>query len=158
MALSLPDIRQLLKAMIPFVGRTGLEVLEARPGFSSCRMPLEGNGNHLGTMYAGAIFTLTEIAGGVLAIATFDGKEFYPVVKSVDVAFKAPLTTDATVTVQLDDNAIGRIIDDALRTNRGEFVLEAEIRDAKGNTVATSRSAYQIRKKTNPLAITTPGH
>ena len=35
-----------------------IETLE--PGRVVCRMPIEGNTNHIGTMYAGALFTCAE--------------------------------------------------------------------------------------------------
>ena len=35
-------------------------------------MPFKPNRNHLGTMYAGALFTLAEIPGGAVLISAFD--------------------------------------------------------------------------------------
>ena len=62
------SLQQLIDQSIPFVQRSGLQVLDCGPGFAECRMPLSGNANHVGTLYAGAQFTLADITGGVLIL------------------------------------------------------------------------------------------
>src|ERR1700752_1903692 len=57
MEMDLGVARQALEKGIAFVGRTGLVVEELKRGYVRCRMPYAGNGNHIGTMYAGALFT-----------------------------------------------------------------------------------------------------
>lgn len=52
----------------------------AGPGSTTLRMPIEGNGNHVGTMHAGALFTLAEVPGGVVFGGVADMKRFYPIV------------------------------------------------------------------------------
>ena len=46
---------------IPFAGRTEVEVMVMEPGYVKLKMPLKPNLNHVGTMYAGALFTLAEL-------------------------------------------------------------------------------------------------
>ena len=50
-------------------------------------MPLKPNKNHIGTMYAGALFTLAEMPGGVLFLSSFDNKAFFPIVKELTMKF-----------------------------------------------------------------------
>lgn len=57
---------------IPLIERSGLSVLAQGRGVATCLMPWVGNGNHVGTMYAGSLFAVAEFAGGVLAVNTFD--------------------------------------------------------------------------------------
>src|SRR3546814_10037091 len=84
----------MLETGIPFIGRSGLRVLELQRGYVRCQMPFAGNGNHVGTMYAGALFTLAELPGGALFLASFDIARYYPIVKSLDMRFKKPATSD----------------------------------------------------------------
>ena len=55
---------------IDFVKRCGLKAEQLEPGFVRLRMPLSGNQNHIGTLYAGALFTLAEIPGGALFLTS----------------------------------------------------------------------------------------
>ena len=77
-------VRELVEKKIAFVERMGLKVLELMPGSVKLMAPLRGNENHIGSMYAGALFTLAEIPGGALILATFDPTRCYPLIKRTD--------------------------------------------------------------------------
>jgi acyl-coenzyme A thioesterase PaaI-like protein len=55
---------------VPTAHKMGIKVVEARPGHAAATVPLEGNGNHFGVIYAGVQFTVAEILGGVIALST----------------------------------------------------------------------------------------
>ena len=65
----------------------GIKAVEARRGIAAATVPMEGNGNHFGVVYAGVEFTVAEILGGIIAIASFDAAKYYPLVKKVDIEF-----------------------------------------------------------------------
>jgi acyl-coenzyme A thioesterase PaaI-like protein len=79
--MDLDAARRLLETGIRFVQRSGLQVVELRRGYVRCVMPFRDNGNHIGTMYAGALFTLAETPGGALFLSSFDTVHFFPIVK-----------------------------------------------------------------------------
>jgi len=137
---------RLLENGIAFVQRSGLKVVELRRGHVKCRMPFQNNGNHIGTMYAGALFTLAEIPGGALFLSSFDTARFYPIVKSLDLRFLKPVKTDATITVTLEDAQIEALQAEASERGKAEFVLDAEILDSSGQAVAASHGVYQLRR------------
>ncbi len=64
-------VKELVEKKIAFVERMGLKVIELTPGYVKLIAPLQGNENHVGSMYAGALFTLAEIPGGALILTTF---------------------------------------------------------------------------------------
>ena len=64
--------RQFTEDKIAFVKRMNLKAEVLEPGFVRLRVPLAGNENHIGSMYAGALFTLAEIPGGALFLTSFD--------------------------------------------------------------------------------------
>jgi len=108
--------------------------------------PLEGNLSHVGTMYAGALFTLAEIPGGALFLSTFDASKYYPIVKEMTIRYKRPVVTDATVKVRLSEEEATRIAAEADEKGKSEFILQGEIFDANGQLVAESEGIYQLRK------------
>ncbi len=81
-----------LAQSIPRAADMGIEVVELRPGYVKSKTPFDGNGNHIGTMYAGVLFTAAELLGGAIALSTFDMTKFYPVVKGLSINFRRPAT------------------------------------------------------------------
>jgi acyl-coenzyme A thioesterase PaaI-like protein len=136
---------QMLEKGIAFVERTGLRVDALERGRVVCRMPFAGNGNHIGTLYAGALFTCAEIPGGALFLSSFDPSKCFPIVKSLDLKFLKPATSDVTVEVRLDDTEIARINADLEAQGKAEFELRGDITDANGVVVAQSHGIYQLR-------------
>ena len=131
---------------IEFVRRMGLKVVELKRCYVELKAPLEGNLSHVGTMYAGALFTLAEIPGGALFLSTFDVSKYYPIVKEMTIRYKKPVLTDATVKVRLDEEEAERITKEADEQGKSEFVLKAEIFDDNGQLVAETDGIYQLRK------------
>jgi acyl-coenzyme A thioesterase PaaI-like protein len=144
--MNLEVIKQLLESTVPFIQRSGLKTLDIGPGHVKLRMPFEGNGNHIGTMYAGALFTLAEAPAGGLFLTSFDVGQFYPVLKDQYIRYRRPAKTDVTVEVSLSEAEVARITAEAEESGKSEFVLEAELKDATGEVVAESRQTVQIRK------------
>ena len=51
---------------IPITAAMGVRVVKLEPGSGSIEAPPEPNINHAGMMYAGSLFTLGELLGGLL--------------------------------------------------------------------------------------------
>jgi len=143
--MDLEHAKQALEGGIKFVANSGLRVEELRRGYVRCLMPFEGNGNHIGTMYAGALFTLAEIPGGALFLSSFDAGKFFPIVKALDLQFLKPAKSDVTVEIGLDDIHIASLAAEAAAKGKAEFILEGELKTADGTVVAVSRGVYQLR-------------
>jgi thioesterase domain-containing protein len=137
---------QMLEQGIEFVKRSGLKVEALERGRVVCRMPLAGNVNHIGTMYAGALFTLAEIPGGALFLSSFDAGKFYPIVTDLQISFKKAVKSDATVEICMEDAEIERIQAEATTNGKALFELRGELRNADGELVATSVGQYQMRQ------------
>jgi uncharacterized protein (TIGR00369 family) len=137
--------RQFTEQAIAFVKRSGLKAEALEPGFVRLRMPLSDNQNHIGSMYAGALFTLAEIPGGALFITSFDSTRFYPIVKEMNLRFRRPATSDIQVEARLAADEIERLQAEALRLGKAEYWLELQLTDTSGEVVAESRGLYQLR-------------
>lgn len=132
-------------ATIPFLKHTGVVVEHAERGFVRLRMPFEPNVNHVGMMYAGALFTLAEVPGGTIALTTFDPKRYYPIVKDLKIRFRRPAMTDITVEVRLSDEEAARIMAEADANGKADYSWDTELIDANGEVVARSQNEYQLR-------------
>ena len=146
MAFPLEVARQLTEEQIAFVKRSQLKAEVLEPGFVRLCMPLAGNQNHIGSMYAGALFTLAEIPGGALFLTSFDTQRFYPIIKEMNLRFRRPATGDIRVEARLDAAEIERLQAEAAETGKAEYVLELALTDSTGEVVAQSRGLYQLRK------------
>lgn len=134
-----------LEFTIPTAHHMGVRALEVRPGFAATTVPAEGNGNHFGVIYAGVLFTVAEILGGAIAVATFDNSAYYPLVKDLRITFRKPAKTDVRAEATLSEQEIERITAEAAANGKSDFVLKAEVTDTNGVVVAETEGLYQLR-------------
>jgi acyl-coenzyme A thioesterase PaaI-like protein len=125
-----------MESTIPPVHKMGVRVVEARRGHAVASVPLAGNGNQ---------FTVAEMLGGVIALATFDAAKYYPLVKNVDITFTGMARTDLLAQASLDDDEIARIEAEVAENGKADFTLDAVVNDQAGRTVSATRGLYQLR-------------
>lgn len=135
---------------VPILAAMGVRVLEATSGRAVAELPAEPNVNHFGVTYAGSLYSVAEMLGGVLSLATFDLEGelagFVPLVKESTIRFRRPAMGVVRATAALSDTEVARVRADALATGKGEFVLEAVLTDAQGEVVASTVGTYQVRR------------
>lgn len=134
-----------LEHTIPAAHRMGIKVVAAERGYAAATVPVEGNGNHFGVIYAGVQFTVAEILGGVIALASFDAAKYFPLVKNVDISFVGAAKSELRAEARMTEAEIERVAAEAAERGKADFTLEAVVTDADGNTVATTRGLYQLR-------------
>ncbi|HSU03563.1 MAG TPA: YiiD C-terminal domain-containing protein [Nocardioides sp.] len=146
----MPDRFAQAVASVPILEAMGIRLVEVRPGLASAELPPEPNVNHFGVTYAGSLFSVAEMLGGVLSLATFDLEGelagFVPVVKESTIRFRRPALGVVRASAELSDVEAARTRTDALASGKGEFVLEATLTDALGEVVATTVGTYQLRR------------
>ncbi|MDX1803541.1 MAG: YiiD C-terminal domain-containing protein [Alcanivorax sp.] len=129
-----------------FVERCGVETLDVERGYCKMRMPLAPNLNHVGMMYAGALYTIAELPGGVIYLTSFDTRRFYPIVKDMHIRFRRPAMSDVTVEVRVSEEEIQRIEATTEAEGKCDFEWDVEVKDAQGEVVAITHNVYQLRK------------
>src|SRR4051812_24405927 len=134
-----------MESTIPPVHKMGVKVVEARRGFAAASVPAEGNGNHFGVIYAGVQFTVAEMLGGIIALATFDAGRYFPLVKKLEIAFAARATTALRAEASMDDETIARVEAEAAAQGKADYTLDAVVTDEAGTVVATTSGLYQLR-------------
>ena len=146
MLLTPEEAQAFMEKPFAFVERAGVKAIVMEPRRIKLWLPLEGNTNHIGSIYAGALFTVAELSGGALFLTTFDVTRFYPVLKAMNIRFRRPAFTDVTVEVALTAEEARRIAEEAERRGKAEFTLNVEVRDAGDRVVAETEGIYQLRK------------
>jgi thioesterase domain-containing protein len=135
---------------VPILEAMGIRVVEVRPGLAAAELPPEPNVNHFGVTYAGSLFSVAEMLGGILSLATFDFDDelagFVPLVKESTIRFRRPAVGVVRAEALLQDSEVDRVRAEALANGKGEFVLEATLTDAGGEVVATTVGTYQVRR------------
>ncbi|MCP3953587.1 MAG: DUF4442 domain-containing protein [Desulfobacterales bacterium] len=145
MELTPEDIKNFVEKPFAFVERSGIQAIELKPRYIKLGMPLKGNENHIGIMYAGALFTLAEVPGGALYLTTFDVSRYYPIVKEMNIRFRRPAATDITVELSIPEDRVQAIQAEAAENGKAEYTLETELKDAEGTVVALGKGIYQLR-------------
>jgi thioesterase domain-containing protein len=136
-----------LESAIGIVKQMGLKVLSMKDRYVKLQMPLKENVNHVGTMYAGSLFTLGEIMGGAIFIVAFDMKKYYPIVKDVQIRYRRPATTDITVELSMSEDQIRRITKELDEKGKADFALELQLMDSAGEVVSIVQGTWQGRKR-----------
>jgi acyl-coenzyme A thioesterase PaaI-like protein len=130
---------------VPAIGRLGVVVEAISPGAVDLRVPIEGNANHMGTMYAGALFALAELPGGLIPLAVLAPGRYTPIVTALEIQFVAAARTDVTLAARMDPQVLRELGAQVDAEGQADFTLDLIGQDANGRTVITSTGHYQLR-------------
>jgi thioesterase domain-containing protein len=138
-------VRRLSTGAVPFAERAGVDLVEFERGRVKMKIPFQGNQNHIGIMYAGALFTVAEIPGGALFMSAFDMSKCYPILADLSIKFVKPATTDVYVEARLSEEDIARVNAELESQGKSNYVLDLALTDTSGTVVATTHATYQAR-------------
>ena len=124
----------------------GMRILDFQKYSVKIILPKEQNINHIGTVYAGSLFSLADYAGGVLFFATFDLKQYYPILREVTITFKKPGTTDITCEASMSPAQAEQMKSITDETGKADWVLDLELKDEKGDVCSIVHGIFQMRK------------
>jgi acyl-coenzyme A thioesterase PaaI-like protein len=124
----------------------GMEVVEVSPRHVRTRLPFTArNGNHIGTVYAGVLFSFLEASGGALVLASFDVSRWIPVIVEGRIRYVRPVTTeiacDLTLAEAERDGVHGMLESDP----KSSWTLSASAVDDKGRTACAADLVYRFR-------------
>ena len=131
---------------VPFLVRTGIKALKMEKDGIRLMVPLEPNINHIGIMYAGALWTLSETMGGAVYHVYLITPDTFPIVKSLNIKFVKPAPTDCFCEYKMDPEEAKRIVDACEKNGKADYEIFLELKDANGNAVAITEGVYQVRK------------
>jgi hypothetical protein len=134
---------------VPFISRTGLKALKLSSDGICLMMPLKPNINHIGIMYAGALWTLSECMGGAVYQVYLMLEGTFPIVKGLNIKFVRPAATDIACEYKMDPIMASRIVEECKQNGKANFDIALELKDAQGIVVAVTEGFYQMRKGTS---------
>jgi thioesterase domain-containing protein len=135
-----------LERAIKIIEKMGMRILDFKKQSVKIMLPKEPNINHIGTVYAGSLFSLADFAAGVLFYSAFDLRKYYPLLKEVTITFKRPATTDLTVETSIPPEQAERIKKIADETGKVDWTLDLEVKDEQGNVCCIAHANLQMRK------------
>ena len=131
--------------LVDAIKRTGMKIVGLRDRYCKMLMPLEGNTNHVGMMYAGSLFTIGEIPGGLIVLASYGFDKYVPIVKEVSIRYKNPAKTDVTLELEWTKEYAEALEKQVLENGKADFTLEMEIKDGGGEVVSIVSGIWQVR-------------
>jgi thioesterase domain-containing protein len=136
----------LLEETIQIIKAMGIHIEEMWDRHVKIVLPLAPNINHIGTMYAGSLFTVGEYLGGPMFFASFDHTKYYPIVKSMSIQYRRPATTDVTVEASLSKEAVEAIQAEAAEKGKADWKMDLEVKDESGQVCCIIQGVWQMRK------------
>lgn len=129
-------------SLVPTLARMNLEILKDTPNSLKVKMLEEGNTNHLGTIYAGAMFNLAEFPFGLMFSTRFDLSDMYPVVGEMNIRYLLPAIGPLTVEETVSDVQWAEIDQITRAEGKLKILREIEVKNEKDEIVAITKANY----------------
>lgn len=128
------------------IARTGLVFDMVEANKLVVRMPLAGNANHNGILYAGSLFSLAECAAGVLFMNRYDAGVIAPICASVNIRFRRPATSDISLTLSISDKQFTELETQVMENGKAAVEFEEKLEDVDGEVVSIAEVKYVLMK------------
>ncbi|MGH2785578.1 MAG: PaaI family thioesterase [Actinomycetota bacterium] len=140
------DVENVLRTMVPALGFMGMEVAEVGHGRVRTRLPhASQNGNHIGTVYAGVLFSFLEATGGALVLVSFDVARYIPVIVEGSIRFARPVTSTIECDLALTQEEIDAVHAMLDGDPKSSWTLAAAARSEDGSVVCEADLVYRFR-------------
>lgn len=140
------QLTAIVRQTVPILGAMGIEVIESGQGRAVALLPFEPNRNHVGTAYAGSLFSVAEVLGGIVALSSFPLEGYAPLIKTMSIDYLKPARGDVRATVEMPPTEIDRVVAEATSVGKSDYELVVEVTDENGVTVARTVGQYQLRR------------
>ncbi len=132
---------------IPYLVPHGLEVRDRR-GETEIRMPFRrGLTNYIGTVHAGALFTLAETAAGVAAHRIVPGGRAYILLRGATVRYTRRAEGEVAASARVVAERAEAARADFDREGRASAEVDVTMTDADGETVFEGAFDYALRPR-----------
>lgn len=139
-------VENVLRTNVPLVGTMGMEVLEAAPGRIRTRLPFAPqNGNHIGTVYAGVLFSFLEATGGALVLVSFDVSRWIPVIVEGTIRYTRPVTGTIGCDLSLTEDERDEVHRTLENDPKSSWTLAASAVAEDGRVVCEADLVYRFR-------------
>ena len=133
---------------MPYNAMLGVRIVEMDGGRARAALPARPEvGNHVGTMHAGAQFSLLEAASGAAVSSAFLdllGKAT-PLAQGAQLTYKRPVRGDATAEAVVDPAEMERVRSELQAQGRARFDVPVTVTDAQGVVATEAVMRWYIR-------------
>ena len=139
----------LFAAAVPFAGFLGIEYDDVAPGRAVLRLADDpAKHNHIGTLHAGALFSLAESASGVCVIATIADRlsGVTPLAARAEITYRQVARGDVTATATLG-MPVADLLAELDSAGKVRFPVEVELTDARGEPCAHVTVDWHLRRE-----------
>ena len=141
----LAEFTRMAGSQVPILGAMGLSIVKLEPGAAAVEAPQEPNVNHAGIFYAGSLFSLAEVLGGLLPLVTWDMTGYVPIIADVQIRFTKPALGTIRASAELSADEVERVRSEiADGRKKIWFTLEASLADGDGLEVASTVGKYVL--------------
>lgn len=138
----------LFSAAVPFAGFLGVEYGAVSPDEAVLRLADDpAKHNHIGTLHAGALFSLAESASGIVVIAAVAERlaGVTPLAAKAEITYAKVARGDVTATARIPGGAAAVIatLDEA---GKVRFPVTVDLTDESGETCATVTVEWYLRR------------
>jgi thioesterase domain-containing protein len=140
------EILGYLETAVKIIEKMGIRIVELRDRYTKLSLPLEPNLNHIGTMYAGSLFSLAEFSGGVMFAVSFDITKYFPIVKEMSIRYRRPAASAVTLEVSLSLERVEKIRAMAEENGKADYSMDLELKDETGEVCGIVHGTWQLRK------------
>jgi thioesterase domain-containing protein len=131
---------------VPFIRHLGVQVEDYSPGRVVLSLATEPTAaNHVGTMHAGALFALAEVAASAACATHEDLLGLRLRARGAEVRYRQSAGGQVTAHAEITDEMAASVLEGLAAGGKAELVVPVEILDGRGATVARVTGRYGFR-------------
>lgn len=140
-------LESVFRDLVPAIGRTGIEVVEAEPCHARLRLPHRAeNVNHVGTAYAGTLFAFLEASGGALILCSLDISRWVPVIVEATIRYQRAVTGAIECDLRLTETERDELVAGLEADPKMRWTLAARAVDEAGEVACEADLAYRFKR------------
>ena len=138
----------LFAAAVPFAGFLGIEYVSVGPDEAVLRLADDpAKHNHIGTLHAGAIFSLAESASGIVVVAAIAERlaGVTPLAAKAEITYEKVARGDVTATARIEGGA-GPVLETLEEAGKVRFPVVVDLTDESGEKCASVTVDWHLRR------------
>lgn len=151
MTIDYAALPQLFAAAVPFAGFLGIEYDEVGPDRTVLRLADDpAKHNHIGTLHAGALFSLAESASGLAVTAAIADKlaGVTPLAAKAEITYRRVARGDVTAAARIDGD-VAEVLATLDAEGKVRFPVVVDLTDESGEVAAVVRVEWHLRRHSN---------
>jgi len=104
--------------------------------------------NHVGSLHAAVVFSVAECAAGALLTHNFDVGIYLPLLKSMEIKYRAPVFKKAVAFASISEEVLKKAEEELTRSGKSDFTIDIRIENEEGMDAAKVSILWALRSMT----------